>query len=237
MTKPTLFLLHFAGGNCFSYRFLKPYLSDYECVPVELPGRGRRHQEFLLTDFEQAANDIYQQLMSRINTPDFLIFGHSMGALLALKVTAMLERNGVFPMGVIVGGSAGPGTKKEKRHLLPKTQLKDYLQKMGGFPDEVLAEDDLFNYFFPIIQADFRIAEVNYPENFPTIKSPLHVVMGHMEKEVTDINNWRFFATGPLKTTILKGGHFFIHQCAEELASIIRALNSERNHHRASIAM
>ena len=49
--KPQLFLLHFAGGNKYSFNFLKKYLeSAFELVSIELPGRGDRMSEKLITD-------------------------------------------------------------------------------------------------------------------------------------------------------------------------------------------
>jgi external thioesterase TEII len=47
MEKPQLFLLHFAGGSCYSFQFMLPYLKDFNVLPIELPGRGRRIKESL----------------------------------------------------------------------------------------------------------------------------------------------------------------------------------------------
>ncbi len=52
MKKTQLFLLHFAGGNYYSFRFMFPQLNEFEIIPVELPGRGKRMKENLLKDFD-----------------------------------------------------------------------------------------------------------------------------------------------------------------------------------------
>src|ERR1043166_8245649 len=87
MKKPQLFLLHFAGGNCYSFQFMMPLLRDFEVVSLELPGRGKRINEPLVTNFDLAANDILRQLRQKLASSSFLIYGHSMGAYLALRVS------------------------------------------------------------------------------------------------------------------------------------------------------
>jgi surfactin synthase thioesterase subunit len=57
--KAQLFLLHFAGGNIYSFNTITPGLKNLEVIPLELPGRGRRMQKGLLKDFDLAANDFF----------------------------------------------------------------------------------------------------------------------------------------------------------------------------------
>ncbi len=71
MNKPQLFLLHFAGGNRYSFQFLLPQLSAFNVVALELPGRGNRLNEPLLDNFNEAASDLYQQVTDRLVAPHF----------------------------------------------------------------------------------------------------------------------------------------------------------------------
>jgi external thioesterase TEII len=70
------------------------FLREFDVIPLELPGRGRRMVEDLLKDFDMAAEDIYNQLTAKLSSDRFLIYGHSMGAYLALRVANMLEKAG-----------------------------------------------------------------------------------------------------------------------------------------------
>ena len=75
-----LFLLHFAGGSCYSFDFLKQHLdSRFEFIPLELPGRGRRTNENLLNNKEKAINDYLAQIKLIRNGEPYVIYGHSMG--------------------------------------------------------------------------------------------------------------------------------------------------------------
>ena len=133
--KPQLFLLHFAGGNCYSFKFLLPYLKDFDVIQLELPGRGNRINEALITEYDQAAADIYRQILSKLTNSAYLIYGHSLGAYLALRVTHMLEKVGQAPVYMLVSGNPGPGIRENrKRYLLEKEEFILELRCLGGIP-------------------------------------------------------------------------------------------------------
>jgi external thioesterase TEII len=223
MKKPQLFLLHFAGGNCYSFQFMMPMLRDFEVISLELPGRGKRMGEPLLRNFDQASRDIYAQLLPKITSPVFLIYGHSMGAYLALRVANMLEKAGKIAAAVIVSGNAGPGIMDPKRRYLMQTnELKEELRTIGGVPDELLQDEELFSFFEPVLRGDFEIAENTGMENESPISSPLFAMMGSQEEDVNDISNWANFTKSSFKHEVLEGDHFFIHKHPKRIAAIIK---------------
>jgi external thioesterase TEII len=75
-----VFLFHFAGGSSYSFRFLDEHLKDLDVVKLELPGRGTRSAEALIMDFERAAEDLLNQVISNLRSGNFVLFGHSMGS-------------------------------------------------------------------------------------------------------------------------------------------------------------
>lgn len=224
MIKPQLFLLHFAGGNVYSFQFMASLLHDFDVVPLELPGRGRRIQEELLKDFSLAAADLYKQIMQKLSSPVFLIYGHSMGASLALRVTTMLEQSGKYPAYVIVSGNAGPGAENIKnRHLMGKEDFIRELETLGGVPPEFMENEELFEFFEPILRADFQIAErTGMTSAEAPIRAPLLAMMGSEEPKVDQISNWERFTLSRFSSEILEGGHFFIHDHPEKIADMIK---------------
>ena len=54
--------------------------------------------------------------------------------------------------GIIVVG--GGGSKAD-------SEFKEELRSLGGVPEEILEDEDLYNYFSPIMRADFEILEKN----------------------------------------------------------------------------
>ncbi|WP_343673875.1 alpha/beta fold hydrolase [Chitinophaga sp.] len=227
MKRPKLFLFHFAGGNCYSYQFLTPYLAAFDVVATELPGRGRRIKESLIHDFDAAAMDLYRQVSNSVQHTPFLIYGHSMGAYLALRVVNLLERAGKYPHALIVSGNAGPGLEKPDkvmRYQLDRPAFIEVLKELGGMPEELLENELLFEIFEPVLRADFEITERNRIAEEAAVHAPLFALMGSRENDVADIDNWARFTKGRFERAVLKGDHFFIRNHAQRMADIITRL-------------
>lgn len=223
MHRPQLFLLHFAGGSCYSYNFLEPFLKDFEFVVLELPGRGKRIKETLIYDFENAAYDIFFQIRQKVVSPYFLIYGHSLGASLALRVTNMLEQSSIVPSYLIVSGSAGPGVELGIKDLdsLDQNDFFLVLQKMGGMPESFLKSKALLDFFEPILRADFGLVNNTIEEHISTTV-PLFAMMGADEEHVSQIENWSRFTTSNFCYELLPGNHFFILQHPQKVANILK---------------
>ncbi len=221
-----LFMLHFAGGNSFSFNFLKPHLPlNIAFHPLELPGRGKRSNEKLIETDSEAIEDLVSQIISRRNNKPYLIFGHSMGATFGLRVTKRLEEMGDRPKKLIVAGNAGPkiGNDKKKRSKMNDEDLKEELRTLGGINEEVLNNEDLFNFFAPIMRSDFSLLE-NSEESVPNFKItvPIVAIMGDQEEHSSQIDNWKNFTSNEFKSYLLPGHHFFIHDCPADLMEIIK---------------
>lgn len=221
MKKRQLILLHFAGGNHYSFQFLLPWLKDFHVLVPELPGRGRRHGEELLRDFDLAAADIFRQVIRWLDTSPFIIYGHSMGAYLALKVANLLEQTGRCAGYIVVSGNAGPGIRDGKnRHLLQGHAFIRELECLGGVPREVLDDKELFSFFEPVLRADFELAEMNALEQEPPSGAPLYALMGSIESRTDKIANWGRFTRRKFNSEIWEGDHFFIHNYPDRLAAL-----------------
>ena len=224
MKRPQLFLIHFAGGNHMSYNFLIPFLKDFDVVPLELPGRGRRFNEKLLNDFNLASEDIYTLLRNKLVTDNFFIYGHSMGALIGLRVSKMLENDGISPKCLLVSGNAGPSIKVNKKiHTLSRTDFFYELAALGGTSNAVLENTEFMNFFEPILRADFKMIEERSPLMEQPILTPICAIMGGKEEQVENIFNWNKFTYTRFEYKVLEGGHFFIKDYPSDLAEIIKS--------------
>lgn len=225
--KDQLFLLHFAGGSSFSFDFLKKKL-DYNLMStaLELPGRGKRMNENLIKIKEEAIYDYCDQIVRLRNGAPFVIYGHSMGATLGLSVVSRLEKMGHYPEQLIVSGNAGPGIKRQKdypRYLLSDSEFKEELRELGGIPEEVLTDDELYDFFGPIIRADFECLEKDsFLEKGIVLKTPIYAMMGNEEETSHEIENWSTFTNSNFQYRILKGNHFFIYNHPDEIAGVLK---------------
>jgi surfactin synthase thioesterase subunit len=226
-----LFFLHFAGGNCYSYDFLKQYLEPgLSMLSLELPGRGKRHDEPCLISKKAAVEDYLCQIERHLEGQPYIIFGHSMGATLGLSVTKRLEEIGKPPSLLVVSGNAGPKLNAQKAmdnqfkrmmHQLSFENFREELRGLGGIPFEVLDNDDAFRFFAPIIRADFQILETGENDDDIKITTPIYALMGSKERRRHQIANWERFTSGGLRCRILEGNHFFIYNNAATLAFIL----------------
>jgi external thioesterase TEII len=225
MKKTKLFLLHFAGGNKYSFQFLLPLLKQFDVIPLELPGRGKRMSEPLIRDYKTAVDDYYKQIINVLGTDDvdFSLYGHSMGATLGLLVSKKLLEVNRSPKALIVSGSPGPYFEKEvlNRYKLPQKEFIEELKRLGGSRDEFFDNEELFEFFEPILRADFEILEKETIDLENKLNIKIYAVMGSMEREVDQITNWERFTTSKLEYFVFEGDHFFIQQHAESLAKII----------------
>ena len=220
--KNQIFFLHFAGGSCFSYDFLNPYLKAFEVHQLELPGRGKRPNEALLTSMDEAVQDYTRQILNKLNGAPFVLFGHSMGACIGAHVVTELERQQRYPLKIILSGNAGPGIGEPKqRHLLDKEAFLTELENIGGMPKDFFEYPDLIDYFLPILKADFKIIEEKQSRVLRPFLTPIIAMMGHEEEDVKNIHNWKRFTQSDFRFVVFQGDHFFIHQHVDKIANIL----------------
>ncbi|MEO1624658.1 MAG: alpha/beta fold hydrolase [Bacteroidota bacterium] len=223
--KPQLFLLHFAGGNGYSFQFLLPELKPYfETHVLELPGRGRRMEEPLLYDKGTALKDLFRQIKQKRSRAPYVIYGHSMGASMGLLLTHEMEKLLDPPVCFIPTGNAGPGVgRKKERYKMPRPEFIKALKDLGGVPDEVFENKEIFDFFEPVLRADFEIVEKEYPlpEGF-SIQAPVIALMGSDEEDSEKIENWESYTRGKFQFRHFQGDHFFIHHHASGLSKVIR---------------
>lgn len=223
---PQLFLMHYAGGNTYSFGFLKKQLEPFfEVIALELPGRGKRMAEPLIKDQKVAVEDQLREFnkFRKLNVP-FAVYGHSMGAILGFELIKMVEQKNDPVSCLIVTGSPGPGIKKEEpRYHLPKNKFIDALKELGGIPDEIYKSDELFDFFEPILRADFEIVEHEYEINpEEKVNCPIYCAMGLEEEFIEFRDNWKNYTRSNFESEQFPGNHFFINNHTEKLVSLIK---------------
>ena len=137
--KKGLFLIPYAGGSRYSLRYISDNIDkNIEVINLELPGRGNRSDQELLQDIESMVEDLFTQIISRLNTFDeYYLFGHSLGALLCYLVSIKVIKNKIMtPSHIFISGRKAPSAKegKKKLHLLPEKEFRKKLMEIGGCP-------------------------------------------------------------------------------------------------------
>lgn len=220
-----LFCFPFAGANKYSYKIFLPYVAqNIVLIPLELPGRGVRMHESLLFNISQMANDLYHKIKDDLWQP-YAFFGHSMGTVLAYQVIRIiLSDNQPPPVHLFVSSHRGPSVKEKERsrHLLPRNEFIQELKDMGGSPDEILNNDDLMDFYEPILKADFTAIETYVYDPSDPFDIPITVMTG-LEEKITnaEIEAWKIETNTTVVTIRFPGKHFFIFDFSKEIAEII----------------
>ncbi len=223
-----LICLPYAGGSSYTYKVFEPFLdSRISVFSPELPGRNRRLEEACLRDAHDVTDDLFTSCHHVLQHP-YMIYGHSMGALLAYLLTKKILAQGFQPpLHLICTGRGGPSVppREEVRYLRPKTEFYKCLQKLGGITDDLLANESYMSFFEPILRADFEVVETYTHVPAAPLSVPITVVTG-TDEEITpeEAATWRFETHGHVDIHTLPGDHFFINSRAADVCRIINQI-------------
>jgi len=227
MKETILFCLPYAGGSARIYAKWRKFLnSSVELFPIELAGRGKRFNEPFYSTMDEAIHDIYSQIKDKLNHP-FAIYGHSMGSLLAYELSYKIQQtNGLSPLHIFFSGGKPPHcrTVKKEIHKLTDSDFKNEIKRMGGTPNELLAEKELFEIFMPILRADFRLIETyRYIKKSDSKLNSKVTVLNGKEDEISDneLLGWQQYTKQSCNIVNFEGGHFFINDHAESIVDLI----------------
>ncbi|TDW48167.1 surfactin synthase thioesterase subunit [Flavobacterium sp. 270] len=201
----------FAGGNKHSFQIITKNIENF--TVIEYPGRGFRMGEDLITDIDSLIEDLFQKVKSEISQPqDYIIYGHSMGALLGYLLCQKIEELGFQkPAKLVVSGRKPPVTKRENLFChLPDNLFWDEVVKIGGIPDELINHQELIEFFTPILKADLTIVEVYKYQKKNKLNIPIDVFYGSEESTEDEMQGWEEESNEKISITQMKGDHFFI---------------------------
>ena len=211
-----LFCLPYAGGSVAVYhrwaRSMPPGLAVH---PVELPGHGLRRDEPLLGDFDTLVGWIAQQLLATVTGP-YVLFGHSLGALLAFETARAVRDSLGEACALMVSGRNAPSTHRAgggSLHALPDAELVAATGIWGGLPPELDAFPALRARSLRALRTDLLLAETYRRRPAAPLACPV-TVFGGDEDELVDapgLAAWQSETTGQTTVIIAPGGHLMVH--------------------------
>ncbi|MDF2630777.1 MAG: putative thioesterase [Symbiobacteriaceae bacterium] len=210
-----LICLPFAGGSPAAYRNWPDLMPPAaELLSVCLPGRGPLFSDPPYTDMQEMARAVTASLVPYLDRP-FVLFGHSMGALLGFEITRLLRRaHGLAPALLAVSGHRAPQCARTLPpiHGLPEAEFLERIRKYGGTPAELLANRELMGLIMPALRADMTAVETYRYSPEPPLSCPISVFGGtndtHVDAE--GLQAWEMQTLGELVLRILPGDHFFL---------------------------
>lgn len=225
--KIKLFCVPYAGGSSTIYYPWRKLVAPFvELNPIELSGRGKRFNEPLYNNLDNAIEDVAGIISKNSDSYPYALFGHSMGATIALEVVPKLRQKNVKePIHVFLSGIKPPHIKERDTmlHSLPEDLFKKKLLSLGGTPVELFEDREFFELFEPIIRSDFKnIAEHVYSNNYQ-LECNISCMFGK-EEDITyrEMAEWDRYTIKQCAISELNGGHFFINS---DTASVVEIVN------------
>jgi surfactin synthase thioesterase subunit len=216
-TRPALrlFVFHHAGGSHLLYRHWPAGLPDtWDVRLLDAPGRGRSLDLPQIADAGRLADFFLRRIEPELTGP-YAFFGHSMGGLMAYEITCRLAARGRrLPVWIGVSGRGAPRPEAagERRHERSDAELQTHLELLGGTPDEVFDNPELWARFAPVIRADLNLVENWRPEPGAV---PLPVALsayGGSEDHFVPpgrMTGWEEHTERFLGLRVFDGGHFY----------------------------
>lgn len=179
-----------------------------------------------MSDVHLIVDDIYQQIQPFLSS-HYMLYAHSMGGLLGSLLIRKIQREHKrLPVQFLVTGCACPKYRNRPGevilHKLDDPGLKAELQKLGGFPEEILASEELMEFFLPILRADIQALETYVYEEQTKYTVPIKVIAGDNEKiDDEQLYGWELETSGTFHASRMPGNHFFILNHFDKIAEMI----------------
>lgn len=210
-----LFCLPHAGGSADIYREWQHFLPPpIDLCLVHLPGRGRRIAEKPFNRLEPLVDDLADRMSHETDVP-YVLYGHSMGALISFELARELfRRYGRGPRQLLVSGCEAPQLTKSRCSTfnLPDQQLIAELKRHNASA-EVLNSPELLELFMPVLRADFELVETYHYRSGVPLSCQITVYGGRDDERVglEGVYGWKEQTSSNCTIRLVRGGHFFIH--------------------------
>ncbi|MFJ9138526.1 thioesterase II family protein [Streptomyces sp. NPDC102256] len=224
----TLLCVPFAGaGPSFFHPWRELSAGRWRVTSVELPGRERRILDTPYRNVVEAAkgsiDDIVADLGEGTST---VLFGHSLGAVLAYELAHLLTHRGVHVERLVVSGSPGPWTQRERRATgLPDEEFLARVEEFAGFRHEALDHPEMRELILPVLQADCEMHENYVPSTDTPLAVPVCSLRGAWDGLVTadEARQWQDATTAGFTYAEFPGDHMYLVDHGRDILDTITA--------------
>lgn len=217
-----LVCLPHAGGGAAPYRGW-PAHAGLRMRAVQLPGREVRIGEPPCTSMEALVDALVAQL-EPVRVAPYVLFGHSMGALIAYRLCCALQERGLaLPLRLFVSASRPPQRPRATPwHDLPEAAFIERVLALGGTPAEVFEHPMLRPLALGLLRADFALAEGCLATPV-VLACPITALAGSADRHVpaSELDGWRELTDAGFDLALFEGDHFFLRRQGAAIQALI----------------
>jgi surfactin synthase thioesterase subunit len=204
-------MLPFAGGSVRHYENWINYMSrGIKIDLIELPGRGSRKNEAYYTSYNHAVEDLSKIISKKIETENYHIFGHSMGALLAFSISLNYQNNKFpTPKTIFISGRTSFQYRFfDEIESISDDSLLKRLSNLGLKTVEIYKNKRVGKYFMKKLREDYKIIN-SYEIPSDVLELPNGVIIyGNNDPFCNDIKSWDYFFKKTIDYHKIEGSHW-----------------------------
>lgn len=225
-----LYLFPYAGGSSLSYLKWYNCFENYEIVTLDYSGHGLRAKEPYCDTIQEVAMDVTGRIIysisdRNVNEVSIVLFGHSMGGIIAWHTACnLIEKYNIYPRVLCVSGCsvpsefagmnhygiyAGDSQKHVDDHILVDTLL------LNKRLDKKIVESENFeNKIFPIIHHDYEMIAQYVNKKDTVLPIPIYVFTGEKDPllPIEGAMKWKKITNREFKLFTFPGDHYYLEQ-------------------------
>lgn len=222
---------HHAGGAAAGYfPFARRLPADWDVLLHDLPGRGGRHAERPRREMDEVVESAVRDVAPLTDVP-YVLFGHSMGAIVAAETARRLSASFAPPVWVGVSGReapAAPDLGAARLAGLDDASLLATLLRLGGTPSRISEMPELRDAFLRVVRADLEAVGSYRPgPGRPALPCPVTAFGGLTDPWAppAGLAGWRHETASYFRQHLFPGGHFYFADSA--FAALARKAGTE----------
>eukprot|EP00164_Ancoracysta_twista_P019858 GFYU01035176.1.p1 GENE.GFYU01035176.1~~GFYU01035176.1.p1 ORF type:complete len:266 (+),score=56.51 GFYU01035176.1:28-798(+) len=230
-----VFAFPWSGGNAAVYRqWARTIPENVEILPITLPGREKRFKDAPATSVDEVVKGVYNEIKSLIGEKPYVLFGHSLGGIMAYELARHIRSQAGQPMPkrLILSASRweSGGTTLEKLAELPDDQFIEKLNARfpGAIPDMILKDEGMLKMYLGPLKNDLNIFE-SYPcqlDEADKLDLPYTLFGGERDADPHTLQNWATTTTGAVETKVFSGGHFYFTEGKDITQKLLEELTA-----------
>ncbi|UFQ18609.1 MULTISPECIES: thioesterase II family protein [Streptomyces] len=231
-----LFCFHHAGAGALAFAGWQPRVGrDVDVLPIRLPGREALLKEPRITDAEQLVHELQQDLGPLLDSSvPHAFYGHSLGALVAYRLTQHRLRAGLPPSRMLlVGACAAPQAPLDLLDARDPAELTDE-ELMVAFSDTQSLPEPLrrrpgrLTRVLATLRSDLLLARSLRSAPADALPCSLRAFAGRDDSMVStaQVRAWRHCTSAGFRLDSVPGTHFFVRgrELPQRIGEVLRSL-------------
>jgi len=225
---PRLLCFPHAGASALAYaRWRRELASVADVRVLELPGRLGQDAESPAVTMDELMAAVAPQV-DELAGEDCLLYGHSLGSLVAFESARRLTAQGRPPALLVVTGRNGPTRTSHYSHIhqLPDAELIAAVDAMDTSLPGLSGQPELIELFLPALRADLTVAETYTYQPGGVLPCPILSWQGEDDPVVNRLGAqaWELETSASCTINWLPGRHHFHLSGPDFLAEFKQAI-------------